>query len=391
MEIVTRSALCICMLVLVSAEMPAAQTSRVRLDLARENGPAISHGDARSLLRSGDRILRDIDRNRQLRARREAIDAELDRRLAAGARGRLTADNRRLEEDIERLRREIVMTRRGSSLFRVMFSIGIRLVVTAVTGNPIIGAAAGGAIDELAAGGGIAEALGSAMVSAATAWAGQEIATAVVGGDWDTATTLERAVGAGTAGGATGGARAGMRGGSAEEIVAGVGLGFGIAAGLELAASGITGPGGTGRESDTTTWADDQSAEEMLAELGVELERGDLLAAAVAEPGAGPGRLVVHFAKWAKQKIDECRKNKDCMDYIRRRNDDVVQDVTRRTGEEALKAARKAMEKGPPVRQPLPLTQPGWICAYLTAEGIPCAADGAGSSADGWDGWTSEW
>lgn len=381
MEIVTRSALCICMFVLVSVEMPAAQTSRVRLDLARENRPVTSHGDALSLLRSGDRILRDIDRNRRLRAIREAFEAELDRRLAAGARGRLTADNARLEEDIERLRREIVMARRGPSLFRVMFSIGIRLVVSAVTGNPIIGAAAGGAIDELAAGGGIAEALGSAMVSAATAWAGQKIATAVAGGDWDTATTLERAVGAGTAGGATGGARAAMRGGSAEEIVAGAGLGAGLAAGLELVASGITGPGGTGRESNTTPWADDQSAEEMLAELGVELERGDLLAAAVAQPEAGPVRLLPRIAKWVKQQIDKCRKNKDCRDYSRQRADDVAQDVMKRTGEEALKAARKAMEKGSPVRQPLPLTQRGWICEYRTAEGIPCAAAG----------WTSEW
>ena len=368
MEIVTRSALCICMFVLVSVEMPAAQTSRVRLDLARENRPVTSHGDALSLLRSGDRILRDIDRNRRSRANREAFEAELDRRLAAGARGRLTADNARLEEEIERLRREIAMTRRGPSLFRVVFSLGVRIFVTALTGNPIAGAAVSGAVSGLMDGGGIENVLASAALSAGTTFVGDKIAVAVAGGDWDAAGTLEQVLGAGAAGGATGAGVAIVRGESAEDVVKAAAVNMGIAVAAEVITGAILdeSSGEDVTDDGTVLVTRTRSAEEMLADLGIEMGEPQVLAAVVRglEPEAGNPMAAGY--KVLRELVRKCRKSKKCRDEVDRIVGDVMYETTTELALGEVKSWRRNLNRSDPE---VYHTFSEWICAWGGAGG----------------------
>ena len=196
-------------------------------------------GAAWAALTKRDAVMADIDRRRTARERNAAFEAGLARADRRTARLRVRVRSAELGEENHRLRAEIERAKQRGipTLFRVAFSLGVRIFVTALTGNPIAGAAVSGAISGLMDGDGIENVLASAALSAGTTFVGDEIAVAVAGGDWDAAGTLEQVLGAGAAGGATGAGVAIVRGESAEDVVAAAAMNMGIA----MAAEVITG------------------------------------------------------------------------------------------------------------------------------------------------------
>ena len=162
-------------LVLGLVQAPAAQTLEfeVRTALAPEQGRGVTHADARGILRSRDAVVRGIDRDRRLAAARDAFGTDLDSRHAAGARGRLRADNARLEEANRRLDDEIAAERERRRLrwIRWAIDIPVYIAVTAVTGSPIIGAAVAGGVSTAVTGGDLDDVAVATFTRAATAGA----------------------------------------------------------------------------------------------------------------------------------------------------------------------------------------------------------------------------
>ena len=157
------------------AQAPAAQTleSEARRALGLAQGPGITHADARGILRSRDAVVRGIDRDDRLAATRDALGTDLDRRHAAAARGRLRADNARLEEANRHLEKEIEAERERQRLrwIRWAVEIPVYIGVTAATGSPVIGSAVAGGVGTAVTGGDLDDVAIATFTRAATAGA----------------------------------------------------------------------------------------------------------------------------------------------------------------------------------------------------------------------------
>ena len=160
-------------LVLGLVPAPAAQTleSEARRALARQGGPTITYDDVQALFWSRDEVVRDIDRNRRLAANQEAFDREVDRVGFAARTRRLYEDNARLEEANRNIERQIAAERERQRLrwVRVVIAIPVNVIVTVVTGSPIIGSAVASGFSTAVTGGDLDEVVIATASSAATA------------------------------------------------------------------------------------------------------------------------------------------------------------------------------------------------------------------------------
>lgn len=334
----------------------AAQTLEleVRHELAREGGPSVDHEDAFRFLRSRDAFMRGVARDRRATAARDAFDAELARRSADAARGRLVTGNARLVEANRRLEEEIARERdrRGRAIFVAAFSFGLRIGLTALTGNPILAAAVSSGVGRLLNGGNLGDAVLAGMVDAGTAFGGQQLATVVAGADSAVAGRTHRAIGAGTVAGFTGGVRSAVHGGDPEDVLVAAGLNAGLAAATELVATEGTSEGGADRAGETSGGSGRSAGDAFLAELEIETTRGPMLAMGDGQPMAA-GKI--HKLSDAAVRLwKRCRKDKDCRDFGSRMGGDVVQDLMKRSIEHFTDGPPPAGSPGSPEEYGLP-------------------------------------